>query len=139
MVDPETVWRRLREMERRVEALHRARNERAEAGDDEDLQARVERHLQLALQAAIDIAVHIVAEDSSKTPEEYAAAFVMLGEMGVIDATLSGRLADAARLRNILVHAYLEVDPVRLWEAVESLGDLEAFAVVVEHYVADRT
>ncbi|HWB70833.1 MAG TPA: HepT-like ribonuclease domain-containing protein [Egibacteraceae bacterium] len=70
-----------------------------------------ERHLQLANQSAIDIAMHVLAEDSAETPEDYGAAFTLLARHGVLDDNLANRLSLAAGLRNILVHGYLDVDP----------------------------
>lgn len=98
-------------------------------------QAEAERHLQLALQAAIDIAAHILAEESSEGPESYGSAFTMLSEKGILDDELAQRLVKGAGLRNILVHAYLEVDPNRIWESVKSLGDLERFAAAIDSFM----
>ncbi|MDP9342553.1 MAG: DUF86 domain-containing protein [Actinomycetota bacterium] len=136
MVDPESVRRRLREIGRRLSRLERVR----EAGRDgfladSDLQAATERHFQIAIQAAIDIAVHILAEDSDETPEDYADAFIKLGRVGVIDEALAERLTAAAGFRNILVHAYLEVDPVLVWSDLDSLEDFRAFSEAIEQYL----
>jgi uncharacterized protein YutE (UPF0331/DUF86 family) len=122
-------------MELRVEALRGQSLDRQRFLDDWNLQTQVERHLQLAIQSAIDIAVHIVAEDSAKTPEDYSDTFRILAEMDVIGSDLSLRLGSAAKLRNILVHMYLEVDPQRVWEALGNLDDLESFAAAVERYL----
>lgn len=136
MVDPETVRRHLREIDRRLQGV---RQIEAAGRDgflaDPALQAQAERHLQLAIQSAIDVAIHVVAEDSPRTPESYGESFSMLASSGVIDQELADRLRLAAGLRNILVHAYLEVDPGRLWQAIESAGDLESFAAAIERYL----
>lgn len=72
MVDPEVVRRRLREIDRRVAALQTvAAGGREALLADPDLQAQVERHLQVTIQSAIDIAMHILAENSSAAPEDY--------------------------------------------------------------------
>lgn len=139
MVDPEVVGRRLRELDRRVAALRRLRVH-AEAAFVADLalQAQAERHLQLALQCAIDIALHIAAEDIDRAPEEYGSAFLLLGDHGVLAVDLAVRLRRAAGLRNLLVHAYLEVDPRLIWRYLDQLGDLDAFAAATVGYL-DRT
>lgn len=136
MVDPEVLRARLRELDRRVAALRRAR----EVGldrflADEQLQAAVERHLQLALQAAIDGSAHVLAEDFPETPATYRAVFELLAHHGVIPADLAERLARAAGLRNLLVHGYLEVEPPRIWEALEGLEDLVALAARLHAYL----
>ncbi|GIW20512.1 MAG: hypothetical protein KatS3mg065_0808 [Chloroflexota bacterium] len=54
--------------------------------------------------------------------------FELLGRRGVLTAPLAARLALAAGLRNILVHAYLEVDPERIWASLGRLDDLASLA-----------
>ena len=49
----------------------------------------------------------------------------------MIDEQSGSRLADAARLRNVLVHVYLDLDQQRLWEALQQLDDLVQFAAAV--------
>jgi uncharacterized protein YutE (UPF0331/DUF86 family) len=138
LVDPEAIRRRLREIDRRLGRLRAIQGEgRVAFLSDEALQAQAERHLQLAIQAAIDIANHVVAEESSQTPEDYPSTFSALGSIGVIDAELADRLRSAAGLRNILVHAYLDVDPEILWESLGKLDDLERFATGVEAFLQE--
>lgn len=52
----------------------------------------------------------------------------MLGEYGVIDEALAGRLARAAGFRNVVVHAYTDLDLRRVHDAaVRGPGDLTMF------------
>lgn len=137
MVDPESVFRRLREMDRRLSRLKAIE----EMGRDhflatKELQAEAERHLQIAIQSAIDIALHVVAEDSPQTPEDYASAFSSLSELDVIGRELADELRLAVGLRNIIVHAYLDVDPERVWEHLGRLELLESFASDIEKYMS---
>lgn len=92
---------------------------------------QVERHLQLAVQATIGLALHRVAEESSITPETYGGAFDALADRGQLSASLAERLRDAAGLRNVLVHGYLDVDVDRLWGHLDDLDVLVDFASVV--------
>lgn len=139
MVDPEAVRLRLREMDRRVTAL---RDVQASGRDaflsDPRLQAEAERHLQLAIQAAIDAAAHILAEDFPDTPSSYREVFELLGKRGVLEDDLAARLARAAGLRNILVHAYLEVDPAKVWESLSGIDDLIALAERLEERLGGK-
>ena len=90
MVDREVVTRRLRQIDRRVGALRQIAGRPHEAFlSDEGMQASAERHLQVAIQATIDIALHVLAEDSAQTPDDYGSAFVLLAQEGVIPATLA--------------------------------------------------
>jgi uncharacterized protein YutE (UPF0331/DUF86 family) len=56
--------------------------------------------------------------------------------MGVIDEPLAKRLASAARLRNLLVHAYLDVDPERIWLHLDELDDLVALSRQVQRLIS---
>ena len=133
MVDPDIVVRRLREIGRRLaelRALHAAGRR-----SDLAVQAQVERHLQVAIQGAIDVALHVVADDTDRTPDDYGSAFLMLAEIGVVGPELADRLRLATGLRNLLVHAYLDIDPDRLWAHLDHLDDLDAFALAVTEYL----
>lgn len=136
MVDPEAVARRLREIDRRLAKLAAIRERGREAFlRDADLWTLAERHLQLAIQSAIDVASHLLAEQSAVTPEGYGETFALLAGEGIIDANLAARLRSAAGLRNILVHGYLDVDPALLWAQLAELTDLERFALEVARYL----
>ena len=129
MVDREAFDRRLRLLDRRIALLR----EIAAAGherfrSDPHLQAEAERHLQIAIQAAIDAGHQLRAEEFSEAPETYRQVFELLGRHGVIDAALAARLVLAAGLRNVLVHAYLDVDPELIWASFDRLDDLVVLA-----------
>jgi uncharacterized protein YutE (UPF0331/DUF86 family) len=132
LVDPEVVRRRAREIDRRVAALRALAGRRHERIDALDVQAAVERHLQIAIQAVIDIALHVLADETAETPQDYGSAFVLLARAGRLDPALAERLRSAAGLRNVLVHAYVEIDPELVWAHLEQLDDLIAF---VRHVV----
>ena len=90
-----------------------------------------------AIQSAIDVSLHVLAHDTDRTPEDYGSAFTLLAEAGAVRQDLAARLRLAAGLRNLLVHAYLDVDPRRLWEHLEHLEDLEEFAQEISEYLDD--
>jgi uncharacterized protein YutE (UPF0331/DUF86 family) len=66
--------------------------------------------LQLAAQAALDVASHIVSDDHLGEPETSRDLFGLLARHGWIDADLAARLEDMAGFRNVLVHGYADVD-----------------------------
>lgn len=138
MVEPERVRRRLRELDRRLallDGLHRGDREAYLA--DVAVQAQVERHLQLALQAAIDVALHLVADTPGRVVEGYGDAFVALGESGALPVDLARRLRAAAGLRNVLVHGYVDVEPALVWASLDGLDDLRGFARAVDRWMED--
>ena len=137
MVDARAVQIRLKEMDDRLKALRSIQEKgKDEFAADRTVQAATERHMQLAIQAAIDVALHISAEDFSKTPDDYGSSFTLLAESGVIGKRLAESLVKGTKLRNLLVHAYLDIDPERMWQNLEGLSDLEEFVGLVDEYIS---
>mgnify|MGYP003584135718 CR=1 FL=1 len=71
-------------------------------------------------QAAIDMAMHVVAERHLGVPQSNAEAFTFLERAGLIDAALSKSLRGMAGFRNVAVHQYEELDMDVLRWVVES-------------------
>jgi uncharacterized protein YutE (UPF0331/DUF86 family) len=131
-VDPVVLRRILRGMERSLRTLRHLRAKGRDAFlSDEAVQDRVERHAQLLAQACADIALHILAAGGTAVPETYAEAISALSPAGVIAPDLASRLAGAVRLRNLLVHAYLDVDHGRLFDELDWIEDAGRFAAEI--------
>lgn len=95
----------------------------------------VERGLQLCAQNSIDVATHIVVTTGRDVPD-YAAAIDRLAEMGILPQDFAARFRGVAGFRNVLVHAYLEVDVALLHRLLnEHLDDFPAFAGHVRSYL----
>jgi uncharacterized protein YutE (UPF0331/DUF86 family) len=93
-----------------------------------DAHYKVERLIELLVMCAADIAFHLMALKAESPPASYRAAFLRLGEIGVLDLELSKRLALGAGLRNILAHEYEEIDYRLLHESVpQVLDDMSQF------------
>ncbi len=89
----------------------------------------VEHTLQVAIQAVIDIASHIVSDDRLGEPTTNRELFTLLARGGLLPTELVDPMRRMAGFRNILVHAYTEVDPMVLKDVVVNhVGDLEAFS-----------
>lgn len=83
-----------------------------------------ERLLQEAIEAALDINAHLIAELGSEIPEEYYGGFLRMGELGVISPQLAGLLAPSAGLRNRLVHEYETIDDAKVLESIGTILEL---------------
>jgi uncharacterized protein YutE (UPF0331/DUF86 family) len=135
-VDAVLVRRRLRALERSVRVLRQLRDQgRLAFVNDEVVQDRVARNAQLAAQACADIALHILAASGRETPETYATALIALAKLGIVSPELGERLAAAVRLRNILVHDYLDVDHGRLFDELGWIEDATSFAAAVDTWL----
>jgi uncharacterized protein YutE (UPF0331/DUF86 family) len=85
-------------------------------------------HLWQAVQVVIDLAVSCCLHWNLGTPENYGDAFRRLAAGGYIDDDLAGRLVRAAGFRNVVAHAYENLDLRRVHRAaVEGPDDLRAF------------
>ena len=85
-------------------------------------------HLWQAVQVVIDLAVSACLHLDLGAPGSYADAFRRLAGGGVIDEALAARLSRAAGFRNVVAHAYDDLDMARVFVAArEGPRDLEAF------------
>lgn len=79
------------------------------AGDVAADAYEIERLLELLVQVSVDITTHELAE-LGIVPETYRKAFESAGHEGLLPPDLAASLADAAGLRNVLVHLYEDID-----------------------------
>lgn len=85
-------------------------------------------NLFVALQQALALATHWLADARRKVPSAYRDVFLALGEDASIPPGLAGRLADGAGLRNLIAHRYGVLDWRRIYAvAAADLDDLLAF------------
>lgn len=96
---------------------------------DDNIQAIVERRLQLAIQVCIDVANYLIAHLGLRAPEELENVFAVLGREGLISPELAERMVGMVRFRNILVHDYLDINQKLVYaHLTERLDDFEQFA-----------
>jgi uncharacterized protein YutE (UPF0331/DUF86 family) len=99
-------------------------------------QAVVERYLERMIGRAIDINFHLVTESGHAPPADYYSSFTVLASLGVLDEAFARKIAAAAGLRNRLVHDYDEIDPARVFRALQSaLDDIPAYLRSVRDYL----
>jgi uncharacterized protein YutE (UPF0331/DUF86 family) len=129
-----TVRRHLRRVADRLPA------EPAQLRPMSDATDAVVLHLWQATQLVIDAAVSACVGLGLGSPPSYSDAFRRLAEHGVIDHALAERLARAAGFRNVVVHAYAEIDLARLHQmASEGPDDLLAFLAALRDQLAEAT
>lgn len=89
---------------------------------DRDAWRMVRQALQEAIQASIDLAHVLLARAKAPPAQTYRAAFAGLRDALDLPADQAEEMADAAGLRNVLVHVYTELDLDRVHAAYT--GDL---------------
>jgi uncharacterized protein YutE (UPF0331/DUF86 family) len=104
---------------------------------DPELQWAVERGLLVCAQNVLDIAAHLGAA-AGLDSADYASSIDGLADIGVVPRDFAAALRPLAGFRNVLVHAYLTLEPARVHEALSSkLPELRTFAKYVEDYLAE--
>jgi len=108
--------------------------------DDFDRQDIFVLNLQRAVQATIDIAVHIVSDKGWGVAKALKENFSILEENKVISKDLADKLKNMVGFRNLAVHDYSELNIDILKNIMtHSLKDLETFySVVTEKYISGR-
>jgi uncharacterized protein YutE (UPF0331/DUF86 family) len=133
MTDAGLVLHKLQRLQEQVR-VSRARRPSAADVLSQDLVLRDALALafMVALQEAIDIAYHVVADEGWGIPDSHRAAFDLLASHEVLPAHLAGELSAAAAMRNRIAHGYASVDHQRLWQELpDALRALDAFAAAV--------
>lgn len=107
---------------------------------DLDVQEIVILNLQRAIQAALDLAAHLLSTRDWGLPDSLKAHFTILEQHGVIGAELADRLRAMIGFRNIAVHEYQELELAILEQVVaERLTDFEKFSDAIRRAVpSDR-
>jgi len=123
MTDPALVRKKLAQIETYVSELRRLAR-LGELGRDIREERFVEHTLQLAIQAALDVALHIVSDDRLGEPSTNRELFDLLARAGYITAEQAAPLRDMAGFRNVLVHGYDAVN-------------LDVVRDIVEHHLDD--
>lgn len=137
MVNRDTIHAKVREIHSRVERVrHHCPPDVASLAADQDTQDLVAFNLFLAVQAAVDVATHIVADERWAGVDSMAEHFRRLEEHGVLSEKTAAALARAVGLRNAVAHGYASTDVTLLYRAAtDGLADLEDFARQVSRWM----
>lgn len=93
--------------------------------------------LQIAIQATIDVAAHIVSDERLGLADTNRKAFELLVRHGWIPAALASTLNKMVGFRNILVHNYQAVNPDYVEDITRHhLDDLLAFVNAIRERLA---
>ncbi len=139
-LDPEVIAGKLRAMRRLLRELDRlGRVDADRFAREYATQLVVERIVSQLVDLAASVNAHVVAVEAGVPPPDIRRSFSAVAALGVIDEDLAARLAPSAGLRNVLVHAYVDLDVERLVAAVplaaEQYGE---YVREVARWVADR-
>ena len=101
----------LREMEESLKDWERSQQHSLEGLKKDKDKRNMIRHAKLvSIKSTIDIASHLISQDSLKRPATYRKIFDILGQAGMISGKLAGELSDLAGFRNVLLHINWDLD-----------------------------
>jgi uncharacterized protein YutE (UPF0331/DUF86 family) len=137
VTDAELVARKLAQIETYVAELRRlARLD--EIARDVRERRFVEHTLQMAIQAALDVASHIVSDERLGEPRTNQELFDLLASAGWIAVEQAVILRRAVGFRNVVVHGYAAVDPEIVRDVAENhLPDLLDFVSAIRVRLGD--
>ena len=127
MTDSELIAKKLALIETCVPQLRQLARPAAITTDVRE-ERFVEHTLQIAIQAALDVASHIVSDRRLGEPRTNREMFDLVHRDGWLDTALAASFKNMAGFRNVLVHGYDDVDLGVLRDVLANhLGDLESF------------
>jgi uncharacterized protein YutE (UPF0331/DUF86 family) len=132
VVERDVALGKIATLDRCLQRIAEVRGERRADLTPVDVDDIVLLNLQRAVQAAIDLATHIVATEGYGLAGSVAENFTLLEQQGILAPELAAQLRRMVGFRNIAVHNYQDLDP-RIVEAIVTrhLGDLSSFSARV--------
>lgn len=139
-IDPSLIGDRLKRLDEYVATLRRlAGMPRTTLTEDRVPLGSAERHFEVAIETCLDIANHMIAGEHLRRPENYADAFAVLSEAGILPTEFLSTMQRMARFRNRLVHLYWEVDAETVYEILQTrLDDFDRFKGYVLTFLLSR-
>jgi uncharacterized protein YutE (UPF0331/DUF86 family) len=135
MTDVELIAKQLAFIETMVSDLRRLARPGDIASDIRE-ERFVAHTLQMAAQAALDVASHIVSDERLGEAQTNREMFALLERSGWLTGSLSTRMQAIEGFRNLVVHGYAKVDPDILRDiVVHRLDDLTEFTSAVRRRI----
>lgn len=105
-----------------------------------DLVEQVAFNMLLAVQESVDLGSHIVTDEGWGAPASLGDTFTFLQQHGVITAETAAAMQQGTKLRNLIAHAYGDVDPNKLFlAATAGIGQFERFLAEIGAWVTARS
>jgi uncharacterized protein YutE (UPF0331/DUF86 family) len=137
MVSFEKIVQKFSQLDEYLELLRRIAKTPVEAFlKDKIIIGSAKYYLQVSIECCLDVANHIIASERLRAPRDYADAFMVIEEDGLVPLELGQRLRQMAKFRNRLVHLYGEIDNAYVYEFIkEDLKDIEEFkSIIITRY-----
>lgn len=95
-----------------------------------------ERNFQLIVDTMLDINSHIIVEENLGIPDSYSNTFIILGGKGVMPIDFAYKIAEAVKLRNIVVHKYDKVDNKKMIQDLkDGIPQFEEYLLHIDNFM----
>ncbi|MCP4400425.1 MAG: DUF86 domain-containing protein [bacterium] len=99
----------------------------------------VERTLHILIEACIDVAHHIIADEQFREPTNYRDAFTVLAENRILHSDDLETFRNMASFRNLLVHYYERIDDAIVYGILtRHLVDFDLFVERITSYLQEK-
>lgn len=128
----DVIYNKAQIIERCLKRVYEEYDENPENLNNYTKQDSIILNIQRSCEAAIDLAMHIVAEQKLGLPQNSRDAFILLYNAGVINEELAQKMQAMVGFRNIAVHDYQAVN-LDILKAIiaKNLVDLQKFVKAV--------
>jgi len=104
---------------------------------EDDKHLAVERLLELMVICASDTLLNLFSHLKEDMPTTLKTTFLRAGELKILPNNLAERLAEAAGMRNLLVHDYAKVDLKIIYQSIgPALKDFSQFVEIMSQKIA---
>jgi uncharacterized protein YutE (UPF0331/DUF86 family) len=137
VIDRELVFRKMARIAADLTALENlAGKPREDYLSSEYDELVAERLLERVVGRMIDINFHLIVEAGDAPPTNYHASFEILGNKAIVPEKFARRLAASAGLRNRIVHDYDDIDPAKVYDALQlATKDVPEYLSHVRRYL----
>lgn len=137
MIKADAIMERLRALDEYIRLLEPYRTQDICAlANDRIVYGGVLHYLQLCAQIVMDVSAHLHAELDLERASDYKEIILTLGKHRVLPPEFAEKLSGITGFRNVLVHEYLTVDPLRVQDALQKgIADLQAFMVYIVDFL----
>lgn len=136
-LDPDVVTRRLRLIRDIIDAFEQVEQATAQELSERTIKIfAAERMVTQLVDLATDINGHVAATQLARAPEDYADGFRLIAQVVGLPDETARELQQAAGLRNVLVHDYVNVDVAQLAAALPRVRPVfQAYVTAVSQWL----
>jgi len=140
MIDKHLIERKLRKIEEFLRELNAAQVKNFDEYKKNTVVKRfIERNIELSIEQMVNICKHLIGALDLKEPETYAECFDILTKGRVIPDETVNAFKSMVRFRNILIHAYDDIDDSITYDIfTKHIQDFRTFIEVIRKYLQKK-